>query len=135
MGSDQLPPRKHRIYCNRTLNLRSVEAIGFDMDYTLVNYHTDWWETTAFDYVKERFITRGWPVADVRYRPELCTIGLIIDGQLGNVIKTDHFGHVRLASHGTQMLSPDEVRSTYGHVPIDLIDKRWRAVRHPFQSV
>jgi HAD superfamily 5'-nucleotidase-like hydrolase len=26
------------------------------------------------------------------------------------------------------MLSPDEVRSTYGHVPIDLADKRWRAV-------
>lgn len=117
-----------RIYCNRTLNLRGMEAVGFDMDYTLVNYHTDWWEGTAFNYVKERFIAHGWPVSEISYRPELCTIGLIIDGHLGNVVKTSHFGHVRLASHGTRMLSPEEVRTIYGHVPIDLSDKRWRAV-------
>jgi HAD superfamily 5'-nucleotidase-like hydrolase len=98
------------------------------MDYTLVTYHTAWWEGTAFNYVKERLKARGWPVADVKYRPELCTIGLIIDTRLGNVIKADQFGHVRLAGHGTHMLSPEEVRSTYGHIPIDLADKRYRAV-------
>jgi HAD superfamily 5'-nucleotidase-like hydrolase len=105
-----------------------MSAIGFDMDYTLVTYKTDWWETTAFDYVKERLLARNWPVADIHYRPELCTIGLIIDAQLGNVLKTDHFGHVRIASHGTRVLNPEEIRTAYGHVPIDLADKRWRAV-------
>ncbi|HMA95127.1 MAG TPA: HAD-IG family 5'-nucleotidase [Polyangiaceae bacterium] len=126
--NDQLPPRDRRIYCNRTLNLRGLSAIGFDMDYTLVNYHTGWWEGTAFNHVKERLKARGWPVEDIHYRPELCTIGLIIDTQLGNVIKADQYGLVRLASHGTKMLTPEEVRITYGHVPIDLFDRRWRAV-------
>ena len=27
------------VFCNRTLNLRSIRAIGYDMDYTLVHYH------------------------------------------------------------------------------------------------
>lgn len=126
--TDQLPERKRRIYCNRTLNIRGLSAIGFDMDYTLVNYHTSWWEGAAFNAVKSRLKARGWPVADIHYRPELCAIGLIIDTQLGNVVKADQFGQVRLASHGTRMLTPEEVRTIYGHVPIDLVDKRWRAV-------
>ncbi|HEY5961865.1 MAG TPA: HAD-IG family 5'-nucleotidase [Polyangiaceae bacterium] len=126
--NDQLPARNRRIYCNRTLNLRGLSAIGFDMDYTLVTYHTSWWEGTAFNYVKERLKARGWPVSDINYRPELCMIGLIIDSQLGNVIKADQYGHVRLASHGTKQLNPEEVRLAYGHIPIDLADRRWRAV-------
>ncbi len=32
-----LPSPERRIYSNRTLNLRSVKAVGFDMDYTLVH--------------------------------------------------------------------------------------------------
>jgi 5'-nucleotidase len=30
---------KRGIFCNRTLNLRSLGAIGYDLDYTLVHYH------------------------------------------------------------------------------------------------
>ncbi|MEO1269501.1 MAG: 5'-nucleotidase domain-containing protein, partial [Myxococcota bacterium] len=33
-----------QIFCNRTLNLRSLKAIGYDMDYTLLHYHVDRWE-------------------------------------------------------------------------------------------
>ncbi len=35
--ADNLVPRSRRVYCNRTLNLRSIRAIGYDMDYTLVH--------------------------------------------------------------------------------------------------
>ena len=28
------PAPERRVYCNRTLNLRSIKAIGFDLDYT-----------------------------------------------------------------------------------------------------
>ncbi len=31
------PSIVERIFCNRTLNLRSIKAIGFDMDYTLLD--------------------------------------------------------------------------------------------------
>ena len=29
------------VYANRTVNLRSVSAIGYDMDYTLIHYRID----------------------------------------------------------------------------------------------
>ena len=38
------PPVDRQIYCNRTLNLRSIRAIGYDMDYTLIHYRVDEWE-------------------------------------------------------------------------------------------
>src|SRR5690606_28552637 len=36
------------MFANRTLNLRSVAAIGYDMDYTLIHYRTEEWEGVAF---------------------------------------------------------------------------------------
>jgi len=35
------PPRERSIFCNRTLNLRRIRAIGYDMDYTLVHYRVE----------------------------------------------------------------------------------------------
>jgi hypothetical protein len=35
------------VFCTRTLNLRSIQAIGLDMDYTLVDYDVDAWEGRA----------------------------------------------------------------------------------------
>jgi len=37
-------PPGRQIYSNRTLNLRTIRAIGYDMDYTLVHYRADVWE-------------------------------------------------------------------------------------------
>ena len=56
------PPVERRIYANRTLNLRSIRAVGYDMDYTLVHYHVEEWERTAYGYVKAKLLERGWPV-------------------------------------------------------------------------
>lgn len=38
------------IFCNRTLNLRSIRAVGFDMDYTLIEYNVMAWEGKAYEY-------------------------------------------------------------------------------------
>lgn len=35
------PPPERGIFCNRTLNMRSIRAIGYDMDYTLIHYHSE----------------------------------------------------------------------------------------------
>ena len=37
LGLEQVPPGR-QIYSNRTLNLRTIRAIGYDMDYTLLHY-------------------------------------------------------------------------------------------------
>ena len=39
----------HRaVFCNRTLNLRSILAVGFDLDYTLLHYQVEMWEGKAY---------------------------------------------------------------------------------------
>ncbi len=35
--------------------------------------------------------------------------GLIMDTELGNLVKADRFGFIKRAMHGTRMLSPSEV--------------------------
>ncbi len=121
-----LPPAERRVYCNRTLNLRSIQAVGCDMDYTLVHYRSELWEQRAYEYVKEELVARGWPVKHLAFQPELVSLGLIVDIQLGNLVKANRFGQVRSASHGTRMLSMDERKEFYSPVPVDLSDSRWQ---------
>lgn len=42
--------RQREIFCNRTLNLRAIRAIGYDMDYTLIDYDVNQWEGRAYEY-------------------------------------------------------------------------------------
>jgi hypothetical protein len=46
-------PEPRGVYCSRALNMRSIQCIGYDMDYTLVQYHVDAWESAAYDYAKQ----------------------------------------------------------------------------------
>lgn len=121
-----LPPLERRLFCNRTLNLRSIQAVGFDMDYTLVHYDTEVWEKRAFDFARTRLLGERWPVADVTFQRSLTSLGLIMDVELGNLVKVNRFGHVRKACHGTRMLDFNQVRDTYGNSPLDLPHTRWQ---------
>lgn len=124
-GHAVLPPAERRIFCNRTLNLRSVQAIGFDMDYTLVHYHVDRWEGSAYQHCKDRLLAAGYPVGDLQFDPELGMLGLIVDTELGNLVKANRFGYVKRACHGTRMLEFDEQKKAYESTVVDLADRRW----------
>jgi 5'-nucleotidase len=114
-----------QIFCNRTLNMKSIRAVGFDMDYTLIHYHVNEWEGRAYEYARERLEAEGWPVTGLRFDPTLFTRGLVVDQELGNVVKADRFGFIRRASHGTKMLPFEEQRRVYGDVQVDLAAPRW----------
>jgi 5'-nucleotidase len=124
--SSVLPPLERRVFCNRTLNLRSIQAVGCDMDYTLVHYNTDVWEGRAYAYAQARLVAQGWPVGHLVFDAKLSSLGLIIDVELGNVIKVNRFGHVRQSSHGTSMLSFQANREAYTTAPVELGDDRFR---------
>ncbi len=113
------------IYTNRTLNLRSIKAVGYDMDYTLIHYHTRAWEERAYSYIKERLLARGWPVEDLQFEPDLVLRGLIIDTTLGNVVKANRFGYIKRAFHGTQPLEHQAMREVYTRTLVDLSEPRW----------
>jgi len=119
------PPPERRVFCNRTLNMRSVRAIGFDMDYTLVHYDVREWEARAYAHVCERLRARGLPIDDLRFDAELFARGLIVDLELGNIVKANRFGYVTQAAHGTAMLPHEEQRRAYSQVWVDLGEPRW----------
>ena len=96
----QQPASNRGIYANRTLNLRSIRAIGYDMDYTLVHYHVHEWEERAFDHARSRLGAVGWPVAVLEFDPTQVIRGLAIDRELGNLVKATRFGYVISAAHG-----------------------------------
>ena len=121
----KLPSPERRIFCNRTLNMRSVQAIGFDMDYTLVHYHVDRWERRAYAHCKNALLAKGYPVEDLIFDPNVGMLGLVIDIESGNLVKANRFGYVKRACHGVAMLDFDAQRKAYEDTIVDLADKRW----------
>ncbi|MEE9298476.1 MAG: HAD-IG family 5'-nucleotidase [Acidimicrobiia bacterium] len=119
------PARARRIFGNRTLNMRSIRAIGYDMDYTLIHYRVEEWEQTAFDHTRDRLVAAGWSVGDLEFDPSGVIRGLTIDVELGNLVKPTRFGYVIKAAHGTRQLEFDEIRSIYAGASVDLREDRW----------
>lgn len=121
-----MPNGTRGIFCNRTLNLRGIRAIGYDMDYTLVHYHMRKWEKQAYSYLKQGLSERGWPVHDLSFDPDLVIRGLILDTKRGNAVKANRFGYVKRAFHGTEALDFEMQRQTYQRILVDLSDDRWQ---------
>jgi HAD superfamily 5'-nucleotidase-like hydrolase len=121
----ELPPPGRRIYSNRTLNLRAIRAIGFDMDYTLIHYHPEAWERRAYAELRRRLAEQGFPVADLEFDPQAVCLGLVVDLQLGNLVKANRFGYVHQAVHGSRPLDHEARRRLYGRVLVDLAEPRW----------
>jgi HAD superfamily 5'-nucleotidase-like hydrolase len=114
------------VYCSRTLNMRSIKCIGFDMDYSLVQYNVANWEAAAYRYAKQALARLGFPVDSLTFTDELVVRGCIVDKRLGNFVHADRFGYVRRAMHGTRRLSRQEVHSIYGRQEVDLRNTgRW----------
>ncbi|KAL0381975.1 UNVERIFIED_CONTAM: 5'-nucleotidase domain-containing protein 3 [Sesamum calycinum] len=114
------------IFCSRTLNLRSISVIGYDMDYTLMHYNVMAWEGRAYDYCMDNLRNMGFPVEGLAFDPELVIRGLVIDKEKGNLVKADRFGYVKRAMHGTRMLSTQRVSEMYGRELVDLRkESRW----------
>jgi 5'-nucleotidase len=122
--AEKVPPER-RVWCNRTLNLRAIRAIGYDMDYTLVHYRTGEWERAAFERALGPLERRGWPVGNLTFDPATVIQGLAFDEELGNLVKATRFGYVIRAHHGTRPLTFDEQRAAYSSTFVDLSDPRW----------
>ncbi len=120
-----LPPHSRGVFCNRTLNFRALRAIGYDMDYTLVDYRVEVFERRVYDLVLTGFRTAGWPVEGLAFDPTMVTRGLVIDVELGNVVKANRFGFVKKAMHGTHILDFATQRRAYSGTLVDLSEPRW----------
>ena len=105
--------------------MRSIRAVGYDLDYTLVHYAVEAWETAAYESLRAKLALRGWPVHDLAFDHSSVNRGLIIDRERGNLLKANRFGYVKHAAHGTRPLSPDEKKEAYARTVIDAADERY----------
>ena len=109
------PPPARRIYTNRNTRLDRVEAVGFDMDYTLAIYRQDEMDKLSIDVTLQKLVERGYPeeLLKIEYRTDFPVRGLLIDRKLGNILKMDRYRYVKTAYHGFHPLTREERRRAY----------------------
>lgn len=119
---------KSRIFCNRNLKMASIELIGFDMDYTLAQYHQGRLEELSIALTIEKMIKNLDYPEEIRaldYDPAYAIRGLAVDRKLGNVFKMDRHGYVGRVYHGFHQLSKEERRRHYRHERINASHTRY----------
>lgn len=128
------------LFCNVDLNLGDIEAIGFDMDWTLAQY-TEAFDLLAFDGAKLKLVRdMGYP-SDVHhfvYQQDMCLRGMLVDKKMGNFIKPDRHKYVRSVAHGTSPLKDDDRKTLYREGPLapDFGDaQRFTSIDTPFSLV
>lgn len=114
-GSYPLPTPSRRIYCSRTLRLDQVDAVGFDMDYTLAIYRQAEMDRLSIDLTLARLVEMGYPerLLGLQCDPSFAVRGLLVDTKLGNILKMDRYRYVKRAYHGTSELGRVERKDLY----------------------
>jgi len=105
----------YEVFCNRALNMKQIQAIGFDMDYTLAEYIPETFDLLAYDGAISKLLGMGYPaaIADFQYDPYAYQRGLVIDKIRGNLIKLDRHKYVKVAYHGLTKMSAAERKLVY----------------------
>jgi 5'-nucleotidase len=126
-GRRDVPPER-QIFVNRALRMDRIEAVGFDMDYTLAIYQLRELEQLAFDMTVARLVEHhGWPAGlrTLRYDPDFVIRGLVIDKQHGNLFKMDRHNHVGRGFHGRQPIPDADLQRLYRDEKIHLSSPRF----------
>ena len=114
------------IFVNRTLNMKKIKAIGFDMDYTIVRYKTEAFEKfTHQETLKKLVSEKNYPkeILNLVFDFHRVIQGLVIDKKKGNFLKVSRFGKVKSSYHGLTPIDFKEQQKMYGDGVIDLSDK------------
>ncbi|MQM06982.1 hypothetical protein Taro_039820 [Colocasia esculenta] len=110
-----------QIFCNRSLNMRNVVAVGFDMDYTLAQYMPETFESLAYEgTVRKLVYNLGYPseLLEWSFDWEYMVRGLVLDKKRGNILKMDRHKYVKVAYHGFREMSKEDKIATYGNTLI-----------------
>lgn len=113
------------IYVNRTLNMKHIQAIGFDMDYTLVRYNSEAFEEMTYQEIKRKLLaTKNYPseVKALKFDYTRIIRGLVIDKPNGNVLKLSLHSKVKQSRHGGKELDFKTQQKVYQGLSVDLND-------------
>ena len=123
------------VFVNRTLNLKKIKVIGFDMDYTLVRYNTE-----VFEELTHR-LSCGKLVKDLGYPKEVLNLkfdidrsigGLVVDKRNGNILKLSRYGKVKTSYHGLEEIDYKKQTQIYREMAIDLSSPDFKSLDTAF---
>lgn len=123
------------VFINRTINMKKIKAIGFDMDYTLVRYNTEAFEELTHKEVLKKLIKlKGYPneISKLTFDFNRSIQGLIIDKKRGHLLKASRFGKVKEAYHGLKPLPFHEMQKIYANRVIDLTLEQFQSMDTSF---
>ncbi len=124
-----------RVFVNRTLNMKKIKAIGFDMDYTLVRYYTEQFEELTYKTILNKLVSlKGYAkeILSFEFDANKVIQGLVIDKRRGNVVKLSRYGKVKSSWHGNKRLSFEEQEAQYGVAEIELSDQKIQSLDTSF---
>nr|CDS29471.1 cytosolic purine 5' nucleotidase [Hymenolepis microstoma] len=106
---------KCRIFVNRSLRLDSIRFFGFDMDYTIAQYKSPYYEELAFQICRDRLVAIGYPqeLLSFTYEPSFPIRGLWFDTLYGTFLKLDQFGNVLVCLRGFNIINADDLTMMY----------------------
>ncbi|GAV85950.1 5_nucleotid domain-containing protein [Cephalotus follicularis] len=115
-GGQKIDIRK-QIFCNRSLNMKNIIAVGFDMDYTLAQYKPETFESLAYEgTIRKLVYDLGYPqeLLEWSFDWKYMVRGLVLDKKRGNILKMDRHKYVKVAYHGFREMSKENKVGTYG---------------------
>lgn len=95
--------------------MNQVQAVGFDMDYTLAQYKEEF-DLLAYTGARTKLIEwMKYPkeIEKLNYTPDITRRGCMVDKKRGNVLKLDQHRYVRAVEHGLTPLSREERKAVY----------------------
>ncbi|XP_065216495.1 cytosolic purine 5'-nucleotidase isoform X2 [Planococcus citri] len=116
----------NEIFVNRSLHLENIKFYGFDMDYTLAEYKSPQYEKLAFNLLKKRLVTLGYPqeITNFEYDPSFPIRGLWFDSLYGNLLKVDAYGNILVCVHGFKFLKTNQIYDLYPNKFLQLDEAR-----------
>lgn len=124
-----------KVFVNRTLNMKKIKCLGFDMDHTLVRYDSKAFETLAYNNLLGKLVNeRGYPdkILDLKFDFNSVIRGLVIDSQRGNLLKVSRHGAIRVSKHGTQRIDYKQQQKEYRGTFVDLGNPQYSAIDTAF---
>ena len=98
-----------KIFCNRSLPMKSIRSVGFDMDYTLAMYKPETFERLVYTKTIAKLVSHyGYPkeiLKSFQFDETYMVRGLVIDKKRGNVLKMDRHNYVKVVVHGFKAVS------------------------------
>lgn len=124
-----------KVYVNRTLNLRKIKYIGFDMDHTLIRYNSREFEALAFEKMVDKLVTQwGYPerVRLLEFDYDRAIRGLVMDRKKGNLLKVSRHCAIRVSYHGTRLIDYKTQQQMFRSTYIDLSEPEYMSIDTAF---